>query len=258
MKKALAALAAVAALVGIALSLFFGVFADRGGGQTSAEALALGLYGQEASGPWPCDDISDIVSPPGADRFPPVAAVVEAADLGPLIEIPGSGVAALAARRAKEGQPYASDNEALKESEDGVLLYISIVRQGDPDVVVSQDEARAYLQAHPPGPCEAGGTVRVGGVTDSQLIRGVQIGETTNNFIQQAMQASARSGSIPSMGSMDQTIAEMIAGARPTVKITEIAFSAAEGLECTEGGAKVACPAGLPTAPATPTPAAKP
>ena len=255
MKKVLAALVALAVLLGAGLGVFFGLLADRGGGEVSGEALAVGLYGQDvSSGSWPCDDMNDILNPPGAGRFPPVAAVIEAEDVGPPIEIPGSGVASLMAARAKGGRPFGDDKQALKDSEEGVLLYIAIVReasQSNPDLVVSEDEARAYLQAHPPGPCEAGGVVAMPGLTEDQLIRGVQISKTTNNFIQDLINTARRSGSEVHL---DQTIADLIAQARPTVKITEVAFGPAGELECTEGGVKVACPSDLPTPEATATP----
>jgi len=255
MKRLLAALAGLVVLVGVGLAVFFGLFADRGGGaQIPGEALAASLTGQDVGGSFPCDDINDFLNPPGADRFPPVVAVVDAADVGPPIHIKGRGVAFGAVARAEEGRPYADDKEALRDSEDGVLLYIAIVReasQSNPELVVSEDEARAYLRAHPPGPCEAGGLVAMPGLTEDELVRGIQIGETTNNFIQDWINTARRSGSEVNL---DQTIADLIAQARPTVKITEVAFGPAGELECTEGGVKVACPSDLPTPEATAAP----
>lgn len=257
MKRLLGGVVAVGVLLGVGVAVVFGLFAHGGGEQMSGEALAVGLYGQDvSSGPWNCDDMGDIVNPPRADEFPPVAAMVEAEDLSVRVEVPGSGVASVMAGRAKEGRPYADEKEALSDSEDGVLLYIAIVRkaqQDNPELVVSEDEARAYLRSHPPGPCESGGPVRIEGVTDSQLVRGIQIQHTTTRFVQGLINSSLRSGV-----AVDQTIADMIAQARPTVKITEVAFGPAGGLECTEDGAKVDCPPGLPTPTAAATPPATP
>lgn len=222
----------------------------------AGEAPATSLAGQDVGGSFPCDDMDDMVNPPGADRFPPVAAVVEAAGVGPPFDIKGKGVAFIAAGRARNGEPYASDEAAVKDAEDGVLLYIAIVRQGDPDLVVTEDEAKAYLQAHPPGPCEAGGPVVMPWVTEDELVRGIQIGETTNNFIQRLMNRALES--LHSGVGGGQTVEDLIAQARPTVKITEVGFAAGGGLGCTQGGANVACPADAISAEASATPTATP
>jgi hypothetical protein len=245
-KKMLAALGGLAVLLGAGLAILFGLFSDGNGEQMSGEALAVGLYQEDPSGSLTCDDMKEIVNPSSIESLPAVVAVVEAEDVGFRIEIPNRNVASLMLARAKAGRPFADEKAALNDIEDGYLLYIGILRKarrGEPGVVVSEDEAREYLENHSQGTCESGALVRPKGVTDSQMVRAIQIDQTTTRFIQELINSNVPAGSIRNV---DQAIADMVSGARTTVKITEVGLSATGGLECTQGGAKVSCPAGLP------------
>ncbi|MCJ7509922.1 MAG: hypothetical protein MUP14_03425 [Dehalococcoidia bacterium] len=247
----LAALAALAVLLGVGLAVFFGLLRDQGGGETAGEALAGGLYGEDMSESWTCDDIREILYPSGIERFPPVVAIVEAEDVGARLDVPSAYLVSLMARRAELGRPHAGEKEALREIEDRYLLYIAAVReagQGNSGLLVSEDEARAYIKSRRTGDC--GATVER--LVETQMVPFAQVDLTTNRFIQQMFDSAVRSG----VGvDVDQTIADLIAQARPTVKVTEVALAAAGGLECTQADAKVACPLGLPTSEPTPTPA---
>jgi len=247
MKKllaALAALAALAVLLGVGVAVFFGLLRDQGGGETAGEALAGGLYEQDVSEGRTCDDVMEIVNPSALSSLPPVVAVIDAEDIQFSIEIPNRRVASLMVASAKSGQPVA-EKQALREVEDSIILYIALVREG---FGVSEDEARKYLESEIHFSCG----IAPQWLSKEQMVRAVQINNTTSRFVQQMDESSVRSG----VGvDVNQMIAELIAQARPTVKITEVALAAAGGLECTQADVKVACPLGLPTSEPTPTPA---
>jgi hypothetical protein len=114
---------------------------------------------------------------------------------------------------------------------------------------VSEDEARDYLEDHSQGTCESGALVRPEAVTDEQMVRAIQIDRTTIRYVQELINSSFRTG-----GNVDKTVADMIARARPTVKITEVAFAPAGALECATDGTQVPCPSSLPTPEAAATP----
>jgi hypothetical protein len=246
MKKLLGALAALAVLlgVGVGLAVFFGLLRDQGGGETAGEALAGGLYEQDVAEGRTCDDVMEIVNPSALSSLPPVVAVIEAEDIQFSIEIPNRRVASLMVASAKSGQPVA-EKQALREVEDSIILYIALVREG---FGVSEDEARKYLESEIHFSCG----IAPQWLSKEQLVRAVQINNTTSRFVQQMDESSVRSG----VGAaLDQAIADRIAQARPTVKITEVALAAAGGLECTQADVKVACPSGLSTSEPTPSPA---
>jgi hypothetical protein len=242
MKKLLAALAAV--LVGVGVVVFFGLPADRGGGDTAREALAVGLYGEDMSESWTCDDIREIVNPSALSGLPPVVAVIEAEDIQFSIEILNRNVASLMVAGATSGRPYADEKQALREIEDSIILYIALAREGRG---VSEDEAQAILEKGMDFACG----MAPQGVSEAQMVRAIQMDRTTTRFVQQMIiDGSAGPQTV------DQAIADLIAQARPTVKITEVALAATGGrLECTQADVKVACPSGLPTSEPTPTPA---
>jgi hypothetical protein len=242
-KLLLAALAALAVLVGVGLAVFFGLLADRGGGEISGEALAGGLYQQDVSEGRTCDDVMEIVNPSALSSLPPVVAVIEAEDIQFSIELRNRSVASLMVASAKSGQPIADEKQALREIEDGIILYIALVREGRG---VSEDEARAYLEGEIHFSCG----IAPQWLSKEQMVRAIQVNRTTTKFVQGMID-----GSIPSEVGVDEAIADLIAQARPTVKVTEVALAAGGGLECTQADAKVACPAGLPTSEPTPTPA---
>ncbi|MCJ7509921.1 MAG: hypothetical protein MUP14_03420 [Dehalococcoidia bacterium] len=244
-KLLLVALAALAVLVGIGLAVFFGLLRDQGGGETAGEALAGGLYGEDVPEGRTCDDVMEITNPAALDSLPPVVAVIEAEDIQFSIEILNRSVASLMVARAKSGRPFAEEKQPLREIEDRIILYIALVREG---FGVSEDEARKYLESEIHLSCG----IAPEGLSKEQMVRGVQINNTINRFVQQMDESNIRSGAGVDV---DQTIADLIAQARPTVKITEVALAAAGGLECTQADAKVACPLGLPTSEPTPTPA---
>jgi hypothetical protein len=246
MKKLLAALAALAVLLGVGLAVFFGLLADPGGEEISGEALAGGLYELDVSEGRTCDDVREIVNPPVLESLPPVVAVVEAEDIQFSIEILSRNVSSLMVSRAQSGRPFADEKQALREIEDGIILYIALVREGRG---VSEDEARAIVEEGINFSCG----IAPEHLSKEQLVRAIQIDRTTTRFVQQMIIDS--SGASGARVGLDQAIADLITQARPTVKITEVALAAAGGLECTQADVKVACPSGLPTSEPTPTPA---
>lgn len=245
MKKLLVALAALAVLLGVGLAVFFGLLRDQGEGEISGEALATGLNQLDVSEGRTCDDVMEIVNPSALSNLPPVVAVIEAEDIQFSIEIPNRRVASLMVASAKSGQPVADEKQALREIEDGIILYIALVREG---LGLSEDEAWAILERGINFSCG----IAPQWLSEAQMVRAVQIDRTTTRFVQQMIIDSGASGA---RIAIDQAIADRIAQARPTVKVTEVAFAAAGELECTQADVRVACPSGLPTSEPTPTPA---
>jgi hypothetical protein len=177
------------------------------------------------------------------DSLPPVVAVIEAEDIQFSIELLNRNVASLMVASAKTGRPFADEKQALREGEDSIILYIALVREG---FGVSEDEARAYLESGPHFSCG----LAPQWLSKEQMVRAIQIEHTRTKFVQQMIDSG-----VGSQASLDEAVADRIAQARPTVKITEVALAAAGGLECMQADAKVACPSGLPTTEPTPTPA---
>jgi hypothetical protein len=240
--RKLVALTILVVAAGVGLALWFGPFAGSGGGNKYGEPFVLSVYAEPVGGGWSCDDIREIVNPRGVERYPPVVAVVEAHDVGMRVDATNRYLVSHMVARAKGGHPFADEEEALKDIEDGYILYIAAVRDG---LGVSEGQARARLEDQPRGSCE----VSAEGITEEQLARTMQVALTNARLVRQIVDTSVQLGA-----DADQMIAARIAQERPTVKITEVAFGAAGGLECTEGGVKVDCPPDLPTPQATPTP----
>jgi hypothetical protein len=240
-KKLLAALAALLVLVGAGLATFFTLFAGDEGAAISEEPFVVSTYAEPIGGSWTCDDIREIVNPEGTERFPAVVAVVGARDVRVRLHVASRYLVSHMVARAKSGQPFSDEKAALRDVEDGYILYMAAVKDG---LGVSEDEARAYLEDQAPGPCD----VTVEGATESDTLRTIQV-ERTKSRIVQKMLKELKPGE-----DIYQVMAARIAQARPTVKITEVTFGAAGGLECTRDGAQVDCPADLPTPEPTATP----
>ena len=241
MKRLVIALAAAAILGGTGLAFFLGLIGGEGGGTVSGEAFVVSAYPQDAGARWTCDDIKEIVNPAGADGFPRVVAVVEAQDVGVRLDVAGRYLASHMIARAKNGQPFSDEKAALRDIEDGYILYIAALKDG---LGVSEDEARSYLEQQTPGPCN----VTAEGVTENDALRTIQV-ERTKSRIVQKMLKDLKPGE-----DVYQVMAARIAQERPTVEITEVSFGMQGGLECTRDGAQVPCPPDLPA----PEPAATP
>jgi hypothetical protein len=232
--KLLLAVAGLAVLLGVGLAIFFGLFADRGGGGVSGEALVLPAYAEEMGQGFTCDDIREIVNPEGTESLPAVVAVVEAPDLQVRLGVSARYLRSHMIASAKNGEPFSDEKAALRDIEDGYILYIAAVKDG---LGVSEDQARTYLENPAPGPCD----VTAEGATESEKLQTIQV-ERTKSRIVQKMLRELKPGE-----DIYQVMAARIAQERPTVKITEVTFGAAGGLVCTRDGAQVGCPSDLPT-----------
>jgi len=240
--KLLLAPVGAAVLVGIGLAIFFGLFGDRGDGETaSGQTLTVSTYSQAVGQQWSCDDIREIVNPKGTEQFPAIVAVVEAPELQVRLGVSARYLRSHMIGRAKNGEPFGDEQAALRDIEDGYILYIAAVKDG---LGVSEDEARTYLKNQAPGFCD----VTVEGASESDTLRTIQV-ERTKTRIVQKMLKERKPGE-----DVYQLMAARIAHERPAVRITEVAFAAAGGLECTRDGARVDCPSDLPTPVPTTTP----
>jgi hypothetical protein len=228
-KKILAAAVALAIAAGAGLVFLFGPLGDHGGGEVSAQPLVLSVYAEGMGQGFTCDDIREIVNPAGAEKLPAVVAVVEAPDIATRLYVTGGYLLSHMIARAKIGQPFADEGAALNDIEDGYILYIAAVKDG---LGVSEEEARAYLEDQAPRRCD----VTVEGATESDTLRTIQI-ERSKSRIVQKMLKELKPGE-----DVYQVMATRIAQERPSVKITEVAFGAAGGLECNEAGHAVPCP----------------
>lgn len=234
MKKLVAALVVAAILAGIGLGLVFTLLSIGDGEGVSGEALVVSGYSQVVGQAWSCDDISEILNPEGTERFPSVVAVVEAPQLQVRLGVSARYLLSHMIASAKNGQPFSDEKAALRDIEDGYILYIAAVRDG---LGVSEDEARSYLENRPPGRCE----VTPQGVTEAEMVRATQVERTKSRLVQKMLSELGPGEDIY------RVMAARIARARPTVQITEVAFAPAGRLECTRDGAEVDCPPDLPT-----------
>ena len=241
MKKLLAALVVAAMLAGVALALLFTLLSVGDGEQVSGEAFVIAAYAQDIGQGLTCDDIREIVNPEGTERFPLVVAVVEAADVDVRLHVAARYLVSHMVARAKGGRPFSDEKAALRDIEDGYILYTAAVRDG---LGVSEDEARSYLENRPPGRCE----VTAEGLTETEALRTIQVERTKSRLVQKMLRELEPGEDIY------QLMAARIAQERPSVEITEVAFGTGGELECTRDGAQVDCPSDLPTPEPTATP----
>jgi len=207
-----------------------------GGGRLSGEPFVVPNYPppEAVAGEWTCDDWREIANPEGTEEFPPVVAVVEAPDFQIRLHATGRYLVSHMIAREKNGEPFSDEKAALRDIEDGYILYIAAVRDG---LGVSEDEARAAVESQTPEPCG----VTWEGVSESERVRSAQILRTTIRIVQKMIRERQPGEDIYHL------VASRIGEERPNVEITEVAFGAAGKLVCTREDVEVGCPSDLPT-----------
>jgi hypothetical protein len=241
MRRVLGALVVVGILAGTGFGFLLRPFGGDEGREVSGEPFVLSVYAEETGQGFTCDDIREILNPEGTEKLPLVVAVVEAPDVGVRLHVASRYLLSHMVARAKNGQPFGDEGAALRDIEDGYVLYVAAVRDG---LAVSEDEARTYLENQAAGRCD----VTAEGATESDSLRTIQVERTKSRLVQKMLKDLKPGEDIY------QVMAARIARERPSVKLTEVAFAPAGGLECTRDGAQVDCPSDLPA----PAPAAAP